>query len=132
MDDRILLLGLELIVTDIERSLAMFVDLLGFDLHERGGTEVVAGKVAVVTDGRFAITLLEPTTDGDAPILPDRTPRLSQLILGADGESMDQHVAAIVEAGLAVAPTSRGFYVKPEAVAGVLGIETAIVVTSDA
>ncbi len=129
---RINLLGLELIVEDLERALALFVDLLDFEVHQRGVSDSVSGKIAIVTDGRIALTLLEPTTEGDAPILPDRTPRLSQLIMGADPEQLDGVTEAMVEAGLAVTPTDSGFYLKPEAVGGVLGVETAVVVTSDA
>ncbi len=124
-------LGLELIVTDIDRAVALFVDLLGFELHQRDESDLVAGDVAIVTDGRIAITLLAPTTQGTAPVLPDRTPRLSQLILGADPSGVDALTEAIVEAGLAMAPTTTGFYMKPEGIGGVLGIETAIVVTAE-
>lgn len=130
--NRIDFLGIELIVTDIDRAVALFVDLLGFEVHQRGDSELVAGEIAVVTDGHIAITLLEPTTEGTAPILPDRTPRLSQLILGADAAELDEVTEAIVEAGLALTPTSNGFYLKPEGVGGVLGIETAVVVTTEA
>lgn len=125
-------LGIELIVTDIDRALAFFVDLLGFEVHQRGASGLVAGEIAVVTDGRIAITLLEPTTEGTAPILPDRTPRLSQIIIGGDPAELDEATEAIVEAGIAVTPTSNGFFLKPEGISGILGIETAVVVTAEA
>lgn len=131
MADSLSLLGLEMIVDDLDRSVALFVDLLGFELHDRRRSEIVAGDVAVVTDGRLAITLLQPTTAGDAPILADRTPRLSQFVLGADSGDIDRRIEPIVEAGLTVSPTANGFYVTPESVAGALGIDTAIVVTSE-
>ncbi len=131
MADPISLLGFELIVADLDRALALFVDLFGFEVHQRGSSDLVAGDMAIVTDGRFAITLLQPTTEGDAPILPDRTPRLSQLVLGAGTVAIDHVTEAVVESGLAITPTSRGFFMKPESIAGVLGIETAIVVTTD-
>ena len=131
MTRRINFLGIELIVADIDRALALFVDLLGFEVHQRGASDLVAGEIAVVTDGAVAITLLAPTTQGTAPILPDRAPRLSQLILGADPARLDEVTEAIVEAGLAVTPTSSGFYLKPEGIGGGLGIETAVVVTAD-
>jgi catechol 2,3-dioxygenase-like lactoylglutathione lyase family enzyme len=117
-------LGIELIVADIDRALVLFVDLLGFEVHQRGASSLVAGEIAVVTDGRIAITLLEPTTD--------RSPRLSQLILGADPAELDEITEAIVEAGIAMTPTSNGFFLKPEGISGILGIETAVVVTAEA
>ena len=122
-------LGLELVVDDLDRAVTVFVELLGFELHSRAPSEQVAGDVAVVTDGRIAITLLHPTTDGSGPILPDRTPRLSQLIFGSGQGSSDEVAEAVVEAGLSVTPTAHGFYVTPESIAGALGLETAIVVT---
>jgi catechol 2,3-dioxygenase-like lactoylglutathione lyase family enzyme len=125
-------LGIELIVADIDRALVLFVDLLGFEVHQRGASSLVAGEIAVVTDGRIAITLLEPTTEGTAQILPDRSPRLSQLILGADPAELDEITEAIVEAGIAMTPTSNGFFLKPEGISGILGIETAVVVTAEA
>ncbi len=125
-------LGIELIVNDLDRAVSLFVELLGFELHTRAPSKQVAGEVAVVTDGRIAITLLHPTTDGSAPVLPDRTPRLSQLIFGADTDSLDQVAEAVVEAGLSVTPTDQGFYVSPESIAGVLGFDAAVVVTTEA
>ncbi len=131
MTPPISLLGLELIVDDLDRAVTLFVDLLGFELHQRGEAGVVAGQSAVVTDGRIAVTLLHPTTDGEARILPDRTPRLSQFIFGTSADTLDEVAGPIIEAGLAVTPTGGGFYLKPEAISGVLGIETAVVMTTD-
>jgi catechol 2,3-dioxygenase-like lactoylglutathione lyase family enzyme len=123
-------LGLELIVDDIERATALFTEVLGFELYERGKFELFAGEMAVVTDGSIAITLLQPTTDGDQPVLPDRTPRLSQIVLAGRTDASEAN-RALIESGLSVTPTSQGFYLTPESVAGALGIETAIVVVSD-
>jgi len=121
-------LGLELIVGDIDRAVALFTDVFGFELHERGSSELISGHVAVVTDGRVGITLLQPTTDGDGKILPDRAARLSQVVLGSPEESIDHQTALAIEAGLAISPTADGFYLTPESVGGALGLETAIVV----
>lgn len=126
-----ILLGLEIIVDDLDRAVSLFVDLLGFEVHQRGPAERVAGNAAVVTDGRIAVTLLHPDTSGGNPILPDRSPRLSQVILGTESGSIDELTEAVVEAGLAVTPVAGGFYLTPESVSGALGIETAIVMTSD-
>jgi catechol 2,3-dioxygenase-like lactoylglutathione lyase family enzyme len=121
-------LGLELIVDDVERAVAVFVDLLGFELQHRGRFELFAGEVALVTDGAITVTLLQPTTDGDEPVLPDRTPRLSQLIVGNAPGNPAQDLDRVVDMGLSVAPTTSGFYVTPESTKGALGLETAIVV----
>ena len=123
-------LGLELIVDDIERATALFTEVLGFELYERARFELFAGEMAVVTDGTIAITLLQPTTDGDQPVLPDRTPRLSQIVLAGRSGALEAN-RALIESGLSITPTPQGFYLTPESVAGALGIETAIVVVSD-
>ena len=130
MESETRVLGLELIVDDIERATALFTEVLGFELYERGKFELFAGEMAVVTDGSIAITLLQPTTDGDQPVLPDRTPRLSQIVLAGRTDASEAN-RALIESGLSVTPTSQGFYLTPESVAGALGIETAIVVVSD-
>jgi catechol 2,3-dioxygenase-like lactoylglutathione lyase family enzyme len=117
-------------VADIERATALFTDVLGFELHERGQFELFAGEMAVVTDGVIAITLLQPTTDGDEPVLPDRSPRLSQIIVGTVPGALKPDIQRVAESGLSVAPTPSGFYVTPESTKGALGIETAIVVVS--
>jgi hypothetical protein len=124
------ILGLELIVEDVGRATALFVDVLGFELQRTGRFGLFAGAVAVVTDGSIVITLLQPTTDGDEPVLPDRSPRLSQLVLGALSGSTEEEIQRVAESGLSVAPTSQGYYLTPESVGGALGIETAIVVVS--
>lgn len=129
MESESRVLGLELIVDDIERATALFTEVLGFELYERGRFELFAGEMAVVTDGAVAITLLQPTTDGGQPVLPDRTPRLSQIVLAGRSDAAEAN-RALIESGLAITPTPRGFYLTPESVAGALGIETAIVVVS--
>lgn len=130
MESVVRVLGLELIVDDIERAIALFTGVLGFELYERGEFALFAGEMAVVTDGVIAITLLQPTTDGDRPVLPDRSPRLSQIVLAAPSGSSGPEVGLVVESGLSISPTPQGFYLTPESVAGALGIATAIVVVS--
>ena len=130
MESSVRVLGLELIVDDIDRAIALFTDVLGFELHERGRFGLFAGEIAIVTDGSIAITLLQPTTDGDGKVLPDRSPRLSQIVLGAVSDLSESRIESVVESGLAVTPTADGFYLTPESIAGALGIETAIVVVS--
>lgn len=123
-------LGLELIVEDIDRATALFVDVLGFELQQRDRFELFAGEMAVVTDGSIAITLLQPTTDGNEAVLPDRTPRLSQLVIGNVPGTQPPDVEQAAGSGLSIVPTSSGFYVTPESAEGALGLKTAIVVVS--
>lgn len=129
--------GIELLVDDLDRAVELWTGVLGFELAERGPALHVAGQVAVVTDGHLAVTLLEPADAGPGTVLADRTPRLSQIVLTGstpadDPEAPDGLGAAAeraVEAGFSVVPTADGFYLSPEAVAGALGAEVAVVVT---
>jgi len=89
---------------------------------------MVAGEMAVVTDGRIAVTLLQPATDGGGTVLSDRTPRLSQLIFGAAADALTTSRDAALDAGLSVTPSNNGFFIIPEVIEGVLGLETAVVV----
>lgn len=131
MDHRSALLGLEIIVGDVDRAVALFVDVLGFSLHERGPASLVSGESAIVTDGTVAITLLCPTTDGDAPILPDRRARFSQIVLAVAPDAIDGARESVVEAGLSMTPTGDGFFIGPEVVEGALGVAAAVVVVPE-
>lgn len=119
------LIGLEFIVERLDDAVGLWSDLLGFELVERRSADTIAGELAVVTDGRVAITLLEPADAGPGTVLPDRTPRLSQVIL--DTPDPGSLARTTSEAGLAVTPTGAGFFVTPESVGGALGSEFAIV-----
>lgn len=123
-------IGLELIVDDLDRALALFTDALGWSLAHRGPSATVVGEMAVVTDRSVAITLLRPADRGPGSVLADRSPRLSQLILGASPEVLERHAGAASELGLSVVPSDGGFFVTPESVVGALGQEVAIVVTA--
>lgn len=116
-------------VPDLERAISLFADVLGFEVSRTGPSPLVEADTAVVHAGAVALTLLAPKDHGPGRILPDREPRVSQLVLGA-GTSADVDAlrAHVIEAGLAVVNLDdAGFYVTPEAVTGALGIATAIV-----
>jgi hypothetical protein len=122
-------IGLELVVDDLDRAVTVFTDVIGWSLAHRGPSATVVGEMAVVTDDRVAITLLLPADRGPGNVLSDRSPRLSQLIVGADPVALDRHAEAAAELGLSVVPAGGGFFVSPESVEGALGQELAIVVT---
>jgi catechol 2,3-dioxygenase-like lactoylglutathione lyase family enzyme len=129
VDDRATLLGIEIVVSDLDRAVAFFADVLGMEVLQRGPSALVEGETALVDAGAVAITLLAPKDHGPGRVLPNREPRVSQLVLGAGSPAalagLRDHV---VEAGLAVVPVDdASFYVTPEAVTGALGIATAIV-----
>lgn len=125
MDD-VKLVSLELIVADLDAALALWTDVLHFELVDRAPTETIAGEIAIVTDGHLAITLLRPADAGPGHVLHDRTPRLSQIVL--QSTDVADLARSVSEAGLAVSPTATGFYVTPESVGGALGSEVAVVV----
>ncbi|MGK0273945.1 MAG: hypothetical protein ACI9N0_000318 [Ilumatobacter sp.] len=123
------LVGLELIVEQIDSALALFVDGLGLELVERRMSVDPAGEIAILAAGDAAITLLQPATSGPGFLLPKREPRLSQIIFSVDKERIDELAAAINEAGIpAQGIDSARFFVPPPATEGLLGFQTAIVV----
>ncbi len=127
MDERTVMAGIEVLVGDLDRAIALWVDVLGFELVDSGPASHIEGRFAVVTDGRLAVTLLEPADAGPGTVLADRTPRLSQIVL--TDPAPDAPAGRAVEAGLSVVPTADGFFLAPEVVAGALGPEVAVVVT---
>lgn len=120
------LVGLELIVRRIDLVLDVFVSGLGWTVAYDGPAAEVPGRAVVLDAGEIAVTLLEPADHGDG-VLPDRTPRLSQLVVGdADAGSV---VASLTELGIpthGAGPHRR--FVPPEAVEGLLGFETALMI----
>jgi catechol 2,3-dioxygenase-like lactoylglutathione lyase family enzyme len=124
------LLGLEMVVDDLDRALALLVDVLGLELVSRAPSELVEGETAVIDCGSVAITLLAPAAHGPGPVLGNRDPRVSQLVFGVPGaESVERLQHEMAESGLAIAPAgSAGFFATPESMVGALGMPTAVVV----
>lgn len=129
MDDRPTLLGIEIVVSDLDRAIAFFAEVLGLEVTTRGPSPLVEADTAVVDAGSVAITLLAPKDHGPGRVLPNREPRVSQFVLGGgDGAGLTALRDGVAEAGLAVvALDGGGFYVTPEAVTGALGIAAAVV-----
>lgn len=130
MDTPSTLLGLELLVDDLDRAVTLFTDVVGWALVHRGASEAVVGEMAVVTDERVAITLLMPSDRGPGVVLADRTPRLAQLVFGAPADAIERGALSATELGFSVVPGAAGFFVSPESAAGALGQDVAVVLTS--
>jgi catechol 2,3-dioxygenase-like lactoylglutathione lyase family enzyme len=130
MQEPLRLLGLEIVVGDLDRALALLVDVLGLELLSRAPADLVEGETAVLDCGSVAITLLAPAAHGPGPILGNRDPRVSQLVFGAAGDGAVARLQReMIESGLAVAPAGpSGFYATPESMVGALGMPTAVVV----
>lgn len=126
MPDTTSVVGLEILVSRIDDAVAVFVDAFGWEVVFRGPSGEISGERAVLHAGSIVVTLLEPAVDGPK-LLADRAPRVTQLVVGGD----ERQMAAVTErlSGLGL-PTHSGGpgrrFVPPEAVAGVLGFETAL------
>jgi catechol 2,3-dioxygenase-like lactoylglutathione lyase family enzyme len=122
-------IGIELVVEDLDRAIELFVSVLGFRLLSRGPAALAPGEVAAIDAGNIVISLMLPPHSGELATITERTPRLSQLILGADdqrgvADTFDRAVAA----GLSVTDLPDGrFAIVPESVRGALGLHVAIV-----
>lgn len=131
MGDTASVIGFELIVDDLDRAIALWTEVLGFQLTERKPSTLVAGELAIVTDQRVAVSLLRPADAGPGHLLADRTPRLSQIVFTIDEHAAESSQLRATEAGLSVTASAAGYYLSPESVEGALGIEAAFVVTHD-
>ena len=126
MFDTTNVVGLEILVSRIDDAVAVFVEAFGWEVVFRGPSGEISGERAVLDAGSIVVTLLEPAVDGPK-LLADRAPRVTQLVVGGD----ERQMAAVAErlTGLGL-PTHSGGpgrrFVPPEAVAGVLGFETAL------
>jgi len=131
MQPAVKLVGFELIVEQIDTALSLFVDAFGLELVERRSSIDPAGEVAVVAAGDAAISLLQPADAGPGHVLPDREPRLSQIVLSVEAGQSVELAEKIAEQGLtAQRIDARRFFVTPAATEGLLGLTTAIVVTT--
>lgn len=138
MDPELSLLGIELIVDDLDRAVELFVDVFGCPMLSRGPSALVAGESAVIDLGRVVLTLLAPAATGEGSVLAERAPRLSQFVFSSetthDGSTDARPILRrAIERGVAVVPLDNGsFYLTPESVQGALGQAVAMVVTGPA
>ena len=123
------LLGLEIVVNSLDRSLEVLVDVLHLALIDRRSSIDPVGELALVDAGTVILTLIEPKPFGPGRVLANRTPCVSQLVLETDPSGVASNRQRCESAGLALLdlPGDR-FMITGECVAGVLGISTAIVV----
>lgn len=121
------MVGIELVVGDLDRAVELFTEVLGCTLLTRGPAHLVVGEVALIDANGLIVSLLRPASAGEGTVLALREPRLSQFVFATTDGSAEH---AAVEAGLSVVPMDNGgFHLSPESVEGALGIPVAIVVT---
>jgi catechol 2,3-dioxygenase-like lactoylglutathione lyase family enzyme len=124
------LLSVEIIVESLDRALEFLVGVLGCDLIDRRESMDPVGELALVDVGSIVLSLLQPSASGPGYVLPDRDPRVSQLVFSSDGDA-DEARGRSIDAGLAVAQLAgSNWYLAPAVVAGALGLSTAIVLTT--
>lgn len=122
---------MELLVESIDRAVEILVNVLGGELLQRETASALSGQMAMVRLDTLLFTLVEPSSYGPGPILADRTPRVTQLVLGETGATaVAKRHQTVTDAGLATSAFGRGgFFITPESVAGALGFPLAIVCT---
>ena len=131
MQTSLTVLGIELVVDDLDRAVELFTDVLGCALLSRGPAVLVAGELAVIDAGAMVVSLLAPAVSGAGPLLGHREPRLTQIIMSSPNSG---HTAQVmkrsIEAGLSVVPGVAGFHLDPDGIEGALGQMVAVVVTT--
>ncbi|MEM9041133.1 MAG: hypothetical protein AAGD33_14645 [Actinomycetota bacterium] len=124
------IIGLEFLVPDLDGAVAVFTDALGWTVVERGPTADVAGHRAVLTAGPGTapvVTLLAASDSGPGTVVVDRSPRLTQVVLGTP--DVDELGARLNLLGLPTEAAPGGAIVDPAAMAGVWGAAAALVTT---
>jgi len=131
MQTGLTMVGIELVVTDLDRAVEMFTDVLGCTLLSRGPSGLVVGEVALIDANGMMVSLLQPASSGAGTVLAIREPRLSQIVFAAAAAGGGGGAEAVaIEAGFSVVPMDNGgFHLSPESVEGALGLPIAIVVT---
>jgi catechol 2,3-dioxygenase-like lactoylglutathione lyase family enzyme len=129
VETEITLLGLELLVADIDTALALFHGALGLELVERRTSDDPAGEVAVLAIGDAALTLLAPSAAGPGRVLDNRTPRVTQVFLGVAPDAVAATAESLAAHGAAVhVVDALRCFVPPAVVEGATGIDTALTV----
>ena len=126
-------IGIEVLVSRLNDAVDYLSGVLGFPVVWRGPAHDASGDMAVLDGGPIAITLFEPTADTDdlRSIVPDRTPRLSQIVVGASDDVVAAAIDRTTDAGVSVQriDAERSF-VPPAVFEGVLGFPTTLMFTS--
>ena len=119
-------IGVEILVSEIDAAISFFSGVLGFAVAFRGPAKQVPGETAVLDGGNIALTLLQPAEHGPR-VLADRRPRVTQIVIGAPGESVLELSDRIRNAGVPVVVLDDGrVAVPPEVTEGILGFDVAL------
>ena len=122
---------MELLVESIDRAIEILVNVLGGELLQRDTASALSGQMAMVRLDTLLFTIVEPASYGPGPILADRSPRVTQLVLGEAGrDAVAARHQTVTDAGLATSAFGEGgFFITPESISGALGFPLAIVCT---
>src|SRR3954447_25610118 len=86
MDTALGLIGIELVVEDLDRAVELFAEVMGCTLLSRGASALIGGEGAGGAAGPILISLLAPVSSGPGARAAERNPRLSQMIFGSPDE----------------------------------------------
>jgi catechol-2,3-dioxygenase len=117
------LASLEFVVEDLDKSLELFVELIGLEIMSRNQHPVLAAEVAMISAGPIVITLLEPNDDPERTPMSAPEPRLAQMALVVPSE--EELIGLrdrLIDAGAAVMSDSpQMFHLSETMIEGVLG-----------
>lgn len=129
MSRSLTLIGLELLVPDIDPAIELFEGVIGLELVERRDSADPAGEIAVFAVGDAAITLIAPRDHGPGTVIDDRSPRLAQIVMALGRDELGPLVGSIEDAGAPVVRLDdHRAVVNPTVVEAATGVHTAITV----
>ena len=130
--DPVTVSGIELLVSGINVALDFFHGVLGFPVVWHGQAADAVGEAVVLDAGTIALTLFEPRVDTAAldSVVPDRSARLSQIVVGGSGDSIRDAVDRVLNGGISIQEMTDGrSFVPPAVFEGVVGFPTTLMLT---
>jgi hypothetical protein len=127
-----LLVAIEYVVDDLDRALEVLVDLMGFEIVQRGPHPTLDAEQVLVDAGPVSFSLLHPTADGDRMAIVEPFSNPAQLIFTLpDDRSVGRLATAMSEAGASVMLDDPStFHLSAQATESIFGRAPSFVITA--
>ena len=123
---------IEYVVTDLDRTLELFVDLMGFAVASRHPHPTLDAEQVLIDAGTVTFSLLHPTAVGDRMAIIEPFSNPAQLIFTMDDAGAVARLAtAMSEAGASVTvDNDRTFHLSAQSTESIFGHGPSLVVTA--
>jgi len=127
------LVVIEYVVDDLDRTLELLVDLMGFSVLSRGPHPSLDAEQVLVDAGNVTFSLLHPTASGDRMAIVEPFSNPAQLIFTLpDGASVGRLATTMSEAGASVTlDNDTTFHLSAQATESIFGRAPSFVITAE-